>query len=101
MAPGPTRSYKIESLPKNRPVRQALGGREETVHAGQVPLDENERRTGSQTFANVCAFWQAQPQLSTLAFATVQATLSRFAPLIMGPPRAKRRLHNLGGDSQG
>lgn len=84
---------KVESLMENRPALQTLGSREEIVHSGLRPLDESEKRTGCQEFENVSAFWRARPQLDTMGFATVQATLSRFAPLVMGPPGAKRRLH--------
>lgn len=83
---------KIDTLEKNRVVSANLDCREEIMDSGQRAILD-EMRAGAQSFENVSAFWQNQAQLHDLRFATVSATFSRFAPLIVGSPQAKRRLH--------
>lgn len=84
---------KVEGLLGNRPVLNALDGRAETLHSGLLPFVDDPSRSGCHEFENVSSFWQARSHLNSISMATVKATLSRYAPLTMGPPMAKRRLH--------
>ena len=83
---------KLDTLEKNRVVSVNMDCREEMGHSGQLPIQE-DTRTGAATFQNVSAFWRDRGQLENLRLATVTGTLSRFAPLIVGSPKAKARLH--------
>ena len=83
---------KLDTLQKNRVVSVNMDCREEMGHSGQLPIQE-DTRTGAGSFENVSAFWRDQGQLENLRLATVSGTLSRFAPLIVGSPKAKARLH--------
>lgn len=87
---------KVECLQGKLPVMQALNEVQEVVSSGDVRL--RELPAGGQAritrFPTVSAFWKAKSiLLADLEMVTVRGTLSQFAPMLMGPPRAKRRLH--------
>lgn len=86
---------KIECIQGKRPVMLALNEVEEVVSSGDVQLSELplHRQPKSSQFRTVSAFWKAKSLLEELNLVTVQGTLSQFAPMLMGPPRAKRLLH--------
>ncbi len=87
---------KIECIQGTRPVMQALNEVEEVVSSGDVQLSELvlHRQPQATQFRTVSAFWKAKSTLlEELDLVTVQGTLSQFAPMLMGPPRAKRLLH--------
>jgi hypothetical protein len=87
---------RVECMEGKRPVMQALAEVEEVVHSGDfgpVPAHAAHRPPLAR-FDTVSAFWKARSTvLQDLDLVTVQGTLSQFAPMLMGPPRAKRVLH--------
>jgi hypothetical protein len=87
---------KVECIEGKRPVMQALTEVEEVVHSGDfrpAPAPPGHRPLSAQ-FHTVSAFWKSRSTvLQDLDLVTVQGTLSQFAPMLMGPPRAKRVLH--------
>jgi hypothetical protein len=75
---------------------QALNEVEEVVHSGGLRLAQLPPNYEPQTtqFPAVSAFWRARSTvLPELDLVTVPGTLSLFAPMLMGPPLAKRSLH--------
>lgn len=86
---------KIESFEGRRPVLQALNEVEEVVGSGDVELGElpAHQRIAPVPYATVSAFWRARPLLEDTGLVAVRGTLSQFAPMLMGSPRAKRNLH--------
>lgn len=84
---------KIDCVNAERPVIHALNEVEEVVHSGQI--QSTNRRTGdiAREFHNVSAFWQSRSSLEEMSLVTVSGTFSEFAPMAMGPPKAKRLLH--------
>lgn len=87
---------RADFLAGERPVMQALNEVDEVVHSGKA--DHASAGTADDTSAcpypSVGAFWRgmlcggAAP-----VFASVPGTLSQYAPMLMGPPNAKRALH--------
>jgi hypothetical protein len=87
---------KVECMRGSRPVMQALNEVDEVVHSGDVGLANlpPHQNALKADFPTVSAFWKAKSTvLPDLHYATVQGTLSQFAPMLMGPPGAKRVLH--------
>jgi hypothetical protein len=87
---------KVECIEGKRPVMQALNEVEEVVNSGDVRLGElpSHRQVQITQFPTVSAFWKAKSTLlDEVDLVAVQGTLSQFAPMLMGPPRAKRFLH--------
>lgn len=85
---------KIEKIEGGRPVLQVLDDFDEVVHSGQAPLADLPAGTPRpDTFQSVSEFWRAKSLLPQIEMVTVRGTLSQFAPMMMGPPRAKRLLH--------
>ena len=87
---------KVQCIQGTRPVMQALNEVEEVVSSGDVELSKLRlhRQPQPSQFHTVSAFWKARSTLlGELDLVTVQGTLSQFAPMLMGPPRAKRLLH--------
>jgi hypothetical protein len=87
---------KVECMEGKRPVIQALNEVEEVVHSGDVRLKElsEPSQLPIANFPTVSEFWKAQSTvLKELGIVTVPGTLSKFAPMLMGPPYAKRMLH--------
>ena len=80
-----------------RPVSEVLEGVDEVVSSGRTQRAEGRRggRTQEREFPDISAFWRAIDTLpkTTGLLATVQGTFSRLAPMMVGPPKAKRRLH--------
>lgn len=77
-----------------RPVVDALSGVRGVV--AEVGASSPARRLAPQPpqlFRSVALFWEARSNLADVSLATVEGTLSQYAPMIIGPPAAKRRLH--------
>jgi hypothetical protein len=85
---------KVECIEGKRPTMQVLNEVEEVVHSGDVPLPSPRDRAPVTEFATVSDFWQTNSDFKQKCeLVTVRGTLSLFAPMLMGPPRAKRILH--------
>ena len=87
---------KVECIEGKRPAMQVLNEVEEVVHSGEVRLAElsAERQGQIKQFPTVSAFWRTGSDLMRgFEIVTVQGTFSQFAPMLMGPPSAKRVLH--------
>lgn len=87
---------KVECLSGERPVMNILDHVEEVVSSGNVQLDAfaAAHRVKRAEFPTVSAFWKARSAiLGELDVVTVEGTLSQYAPMLMGTPRAKRALH--------
>ena len=87
---------KVECIAGERPVMQVLNEVEEVVRSGDVRLVElsGQRQAEITCFPTVSAFWRNKATLlGGSEMVSVQGTISQFAPMLMGPPSAKRVLH--------
>lgn len=87
---------KVECISGQRPVMQALNEVDEVVCSGDVPLSRLTPAdlTPPQRYASIGTFWRERATgAAPPRFATVEGTLSLYAPMLMGPPSAKRALH--------
>jgi hypothetical protein len=87
---------KVECLEGKRPVMNALNEVEEVVHSGDIEI--NKLRSGRQAsiahYPTVSAFWREDfATLKEIELVTIRGTLSQFAPMLMGQPRAKMVFH--------
>jgi len=86
---------KIELAEGKRPVMQIFNEIEEVVQSGfpSLPRAEPASLIHSECLS-VSEFWKAKSTwLPEIGFVSVRGTLSQFAPMVMGPPKAKRLLH--------
>lgn len=87
---------KVECIEGKRPVMQVLNELEEVVHSGDDRLAELsvQRQAEINHFPTVSTFWRNRATLiGGSEIISVQGTFSQFAPMLMGPPSAKRMLH--------
>ncbi|MFY9609729.1 MAG: toll/interleukin-1 receptor domain-containing protein [Blastocatellia bacterium] len=87
---------KVECIEGKRPAMQVLNEVEEVVYSGDVRLAELSTRPQVPIgqFPSVSAFWSNRSILvGGPEIVAVQGTFSQFAPMLMGPPGAKRVLH--------
>ncbi|MFH1160852.1 MAG: toll/interleukin-1 receptor domain-containing protein [bacterium] len=87
---------KVECMEGKRPVMHVLNEVDKVVHSGDIELSElpSSKHVSTANFPTVSAFWKTKSTiLRDLDLAKVQGTVSQFAPMLMGSPRAKRVLH--------
>lgn len=87
---------RVQCMAGQRPVLQALNEVDEVVCSGDVTLSRlaPSDLTPPQPYASIGAFWRERATGAVPPrFATVEGTLSVYAPMLMGPPSAKRALH--------
>jgi hypothetical protein len=87
---------KVQCIAGRRPVLQALNEVDEVVCSGDVTLEHMsaEALGAPRHYPSIGAFWRERAKGAPApTVASVRGTLSVYAPMLMGPPAAKRALH--------
>jgi hypothetical protein len=87
---------KIKYLSSPRPVNDLLNGYQGIINSAIDDFENGKikRQKSIKSFKSISAFWDARAEeLNKFGYAIVTGTFSQFAPMMFGPPKAKRRLH--------
>ncbi|MCP4341938.1 MAG: toll/interleukin-1 receptor domain-containing protein [Desulfobulbaceae bacterium] len=86
---------EIEDLIKGGPVTDArnFSRSMQSMSAEEIEHVISQKSMVLREFRSVMEFWDQREQLRSGDLVTISGTFSEFAPLLIGYPKAKRRLH--------